>query len=157
MGVEADMKNTKKHSILIIGPSTILPDTTYYADDNPQGPQLIGMWSTMVKQILAKTNLSEEDQAKFLNDTLAYDKLIAARVKSQEEWADYPAMYNPMLATVVAKKTGAFAFKKFLFGVFGFNPQTVIVADPRWKLWPCIVRTKRGFFERKSSISFSFR
>lgn len=132
MGVEADMKNTKKHSILIIGPSTILPDTTYYADDNPQGPQLIGMWSTMVKQILAKTNLSEEDQAKFLDDTLAYDKLIAARVKSQEEWADYPAMYNPMLATVVAKKTGAFAFKKFLFGVFGFNPQTVIVADPRF-------------------------
>lgn len=63
---------------------------------------------------------------------MTYDKLIAARVKSQEEWADYPAMYNPMLATVVAKKTGAFAFKKFLFGVFGFNPQTVIVADPRF-------------------------
>lgn len=132
MGVEADMKNTKKHAILIIGPSTILPDTTYYGDENPQGAQLLALWSDMTSEVLAKTGLSQEDQAKFLADTIAFDKLIAARVKSQEEWASYPDMYNPRLATVVAKKTGEFDFKKLLFGVFGFNPQSVILADPRF-------------------------
>lgn len=132
MGVDADMKNTRKHAIMIVGPSTILPDTTYYGDDNPQGQQLLALWSDMASKVLAYSTLSGEDQARFLSDTLAFDKLIAARVKSQEEWADYPAMYNPKLATVVAKKTGRFEFKKFLYGIFGFNPQTVIVADPRF-------------------------
>ncbi len=42
-GVEPDMKNTAQNVFTVSGPSTILPDTTYYADDNPQGPQLMLM------------------------------------------------------------------------------------------------------------------
>lgn len=132
LGVEPDMKNTRKHAIMVIGPSTILPDTTYYEEGNPSHDQLIALWSGMVNELLNKTDLSEEDKAKYLADCLAFDELIAKRVKSQEEWAEYTAMYNPRLATVVAKQCGQFAFKKFLFDLFGFNPQTVIVGDPRF-------------------------
>lgn len=132
LSVEPDMKNTRKHSIVVMGPSTILPDTTYYQEGNEQGKAFLALWSDMVREILFKTSLSGEEQAKFLEDALAFDKLVAARVKSQEQWADYPAMYNPKLSTVVAKKTGAFRFKKFLYDLFDFNPQSVIVADPRF-------------------------
>lgn len=132
LGVDVDMKNTKKHCIIVLGPNTILPSTDYYAEGNPQKEHLIEIWSDMASKVLAYTPLSEEERTQFLKDTLAFDELIAKRVKSQEEWADYVSMYNPRLATVVNKKTGVFAFKKLLFGIFGFNPQSVIVADPRF-------------------------
>lgn len=132
LDVEVDMKNSKKHCIMILGPNTILPSTDYYAEGNPQKEQLLKIWSEMISKILAYSPLSEEERSQFLKDTLAFDELVAKRVKSQEEWADYVAAYNPRLATVVNKKTGVFEFKKLLFGIFGFNPQSVIVADPRF-------------------------
>lgn len=131
-GVEPDMKDTAKNAYTLSGPSTILPDTTYYADDNPQGKQLLGLWADMAKQILAQTSLSEADQAAYLADTEAFDAQIAKRVKSSEEWADYPKAYNPYDFADVAKKFGEFDFAAFVKATLPAHPETVIVADPRF-------------------------
>ncbi|WP_179395428.1 M13-type metalloendopeptidase [Lacticaseibacillus absianus] len=130
--VDPDMKDTSVNKYMISGPSTILPDTTYYADDNAQGQQLLKIWTEMAQALLAKTDLSPEDQATFLQDALQFDAAIATHVKSAEEWADYPKVYNPQPFAEVAEQFGAFDFTAFVTATLPAKPEVIIVADPRF-------------------------
>ena len=131
-GVEPDMQDTTKNSFVILGPSTILPDTTYYDKDNPVGPQLLGIWSNMAAKALSFTELSEEEQAQYLKDTLAFDALVAKHVKSQLEWAEYAKVYNPFPVDEVAEFVKPFDFKKFLKDIYGDKEvKQIVVYDPR--------------------------
>ena len=93
--VDADMKDSNKNSLYLSGPRTILPDTTMYDPNNPQKDMLLNMWKAFAAQALASTELSQEDQALYLEDTLAFDAIIATLVKSSQEWSEYTKMYNP--------------------------------------------------------------
>ncbi len=132
MGVEADMQDATKNSFIVLGPDIILPDTSYYAEDNPAGKQLLGLYADMAAKVLAFTPLSEEEQKQVLADTLAYDALIAKKVKSQLEWSEYYKCHNPMDADEVAALVAPFDIKKLLADLYGENaPKTLIVYDPR--------------------------
>ena len=131
--VDVDMKDTSKHCVFIQGPSVILPDVTYYKEEMAQQKNaILGMWSSMAKQILAKTKLSEEDQNKYIEDTLAFDALLATLVKSNEEWSEYSKMYNPFKTSKVNSLLKPIKFKKLLEKLFGQIPEVVIVAEPRY-------------------------
>ena len=43
--IDADMKNATVYALFAAAPGLILPEKTYYDKDNPQGPQLLKMWS----------------------------------------------------------------------------------------------------------------
>ncbi|WP_051999847.1 M13 family metallopeptidase [Schleiferilactobacillus shenzhenensis] len=131
-GVSPDMKDTSKNAFEIAGMGTILPDTTYYQKDNPQAKQLLAVWEKMAREILAQTPLSAADQDLYIKDTLAYDAEIAKHVKSREEWADYPAMYNPTPTSEVAAQMGDFDFVGYLKATLPVVPDQIIVADPRF-------------------------
>lgn len=131
-GVTGDMQDASKHCFAVVGPDIILPDTSYYADENPAGKQLLGVYADMVKKLLAYTDLTVQEQEAYLNDTLAYDTMISKTVKSQVEWADYVKCYNPAAAEEVAAQLRPFDFKGLLASIYGENaPETVIVFDPR--------------------------
>ena len=79
--VETDMKNTKKHCVCIQGPSVILPDASYYKEEMAQQKEmLLGIWTNMAKMIMAKTNLSLEDQNKYIEDMMGYDEDLVAHL-----------------------------------------------------------------------------
>ena len=130
--VEADMKESNKHSLMLSGPSTILPDTTYYADANPQRDAMLSLWEGFARQAIALTPLSEEEQDQFIKDTLAFDRKIAGLVKSREEWSEYTKCYNPYKLSKVARLVKPIKFKKMMTKLFGTAPEVVIVADPRF-------------------------
>ncbi len=133
IGVEADMKDTLHHCLMISGPKLILPDAKYYSEEMaPQKAAILGMWSNMAKMILSKTNLSEEEQVKRLQDTIAFDEILSKLVKSQEEWAEYVKAYNPYKTGKVASILKPIKFKKLLTNLFGFVPEKIIVAEPRY-------------------------
>ncbi|MCI1894678.1 MAG: M13 family peptidase [Lactobacillus sp.] len=132
LGVEPDMKDTSVNKIMLTGPSTILPDTTYYTPGNEQAAQLLKVWSDMVSKLLAQTDLSAPDQKSYLADALAFDAELAKHVKSREEWADYPKMYNPQSFAEVAAQFGDFDFSAFAEEAYGEKPETIIVGDPRF-------------------------
>ena len=128
-----------------MGPSIILPDTTYYTQDNPAGKQLLSIYSDMAKKILEFTPLSEEEQKTYLEDTLSFDGLVAKKVKSQLEWSEYYKCYNPMNADEVAGFTAPFDLKKLLSDFYGENaPSTLIVYDPK------AIREMRGYFSSET-------
>ena len=87
IAVEPDMKNTLRHCVMIQGASVILPDVSYYKNEQ-QRDMLLGMWSGFAKQVLAIAGHSEEECDALLKDTLAFDALIAKYAKSQEEWSE---------------------------------------------------------------------
>ena len=139
--VTPDMEDTSKNSLIVLGPSIILPDTTYYSDDNPAGKQMIGIYSGMASQMLAFTPLPEEEQKTYLDDTLKYDALIARKVKSRVEWSEYYKCHNPMSADEVAAFTAPFDIRKLLDDLYGADaPETIVVYDPR------AIREMNGYF-----------
>ena len=130
-GVEPDMNDARKHSYVVLGPSIILPDTTYYAKDNKAGAQLLDIWKNMAVNALNQTELSKEDQLLYLNDTIKYDALIAQKVKSKLEWADYVKNYNPFKLDEVAEFLKPLDFKAYLKEFYTELPEQVIVYDPK--------------------------
>ena len=129
--VEANMKDTTHHCVFLTGPGVILPDTAYYRNEQ-QRDALLGMWSGFAQQVLAIAGHSQEECAALLQDTLAFDALIAKYVKSQEEWSEYTKMYNPMKTGRVAGMVKPLNLKKLLADLFGFVPEEIIVAEPRF-------------------------
>ncbi|MBP5236005.1 MAG: M13 family peptidase, partial [Clostridia bacterium] len=117
--VTPDMGDATRNSLTVCGPSIILPDTTYYADDNPAGKQMLGIYSGMASQLLTFTPLSGEEQKQYLEDTLKYDALIACKVKSRVEWSEYYKCHNPMDVDEVAAFTAPFDIKKLLDDLYG--------------------------------------
>ncbi len=132
MDVTTDMEDATKHSFIILGPSIILPDTTYYAEDNEQGKQLLAVYADMAAKVLKFSPLSEADRKTFVEDTLAFDALVAKKVKSQVEWSEYFKNHNPMSVDEVASLVAPFDVKKLLKDIYGDKaPQVLIVYDPK--------------------------
>ena len=129
--VEPNMKDTVHHCVMIQGASVILPDVSYYKNEQ-QRDQLLGLWSGFAKQVLAIAGHSEEEVESLIKDTLAFDALIAKYAKSQEEWSEYTKMYNPMKTGRVAGMVKPLNFKKLLKDLFGFIPEEIIVTEPRY-------------------------
>ena len=132
MGVDNDMADATKYSFVISSSSIILPDTTYYAEDNQAGKQLLEVYKDMASKALAFTNLSDDEKKLFLDDTIAYDDLLAKEVKSQLEWADYTKNYNPMPIDEVIELVKPFDLKKLLVDIYGAKlPSEIIIYDPK--------------------------
>ena len=133
IGVETDMKNTSRHLVYIQGASVILPDASYYKPEmEAQKQQILGLWANVAGMVLSKTDLSAEDQQKYLTDTLAFDAILGGLVKTQEEWSKYVEMYNPMDQSEVAKMVSTVDFAAILVDLFGEVPQTIVVTEPRY-------------------------
>ena len=133
IGVETDMKNTKQHLAYIQGASVILPDATYYqpamAD---QKAQILGIWTNVAKAVMAKTDLSAEDQETYVNDALAFDEILGGLVKTSEEWSRYVEMYNPTDTDKVAEMLSTLDLDVILNDLFEKAPSIIVVTEPRY-------------------------
>ena len=133
IAVEPNMKDTNHHCVMIQGPSVILPDASYYAEEKAeQRDKMLALWSSFAKQVLAIAGHTEEVQEKLLQETLAFDALVAKYVKTSEEWSEYTKMYNPMKTGRVAGMVKPLNLKKLLKDLFGEIPEEIIVAEPRY-------------------------
>lgn len=145
MGVTEDMEDATKHAFIAYGPDIILPDTTYYAEDNESGKKLLEAYADMAAKILKYAPLTEEEQKTFLDDTLAYDALIAAKVKSQLEWSEYYKNNNPMDVEEVAKHVAPFDIKKVLGDLYGDKAPTIVVVYD-----PIAIKEMNGYFSEEN-------
>ena len=133
IAVEPNMKDTTHHCVMIQGPSVILPDASYSAEEKaPQSDQLLNLWTGFAKQVLTIAGHDEQACDALLKDTLAFDALVAKYVKTMEEWSEYTKMYNPMKTGRVAGMVKPLNLKKLLTDLFGFIPEEIIVAEPRF-------------------------
>jgi putative endopeptidase len=133
ISVGPDMKDTDHNCVSVQGPSVFLPDSSYYKPERAQQKEaLMGLWTNVAKQIMAKTDLSEEQQAKYIDDAIAFDAKLGDLVKSNEEWAEYVKSYNPTKTGRVCNLVKPVALRKTLNKLFGAAPEKIIVEEPRY-------------------------
>ena len=133
IGVETDMKDTKRRLVYIQGATVILPDASYYKPEMaPQKEQILGIWTNVAKMVMAKTDLSPEEQEKYVADALAFDEIIGGLAKTSEEWSNYIEMYNPMDEAKVAEMLSTIDIGVILTDLFGHIPETIVVTEPRY-------------------------
>lgn len=131
--VEADMKDSIHYAAYIQGPSTILPDASYYKEGlEEQRDAILAIWKQMATLVLQDAPLDENLKNQYIEDTIKFDALIAKFVKTSEEWSEYVDMYNPMKVSKVASLVKPLKLKKLLENLFGFVPEIVVVAEPRY-------------------------
>ncbi len=129
-GVTPDMKNARVNSFVITSQSLILPDTTYYAEGNEAGSQLLKVYEDSLRKVLAYTPLSHEEQEQYLKDTFLFDKELSKVVKSQVEWAEYTKCYNPYSVEDAAKMLKPFDLVNLLSKLYDNKlPKEVIIYD----------------------------
>ena len=132
LDIEVDFNDSNKKCLFLMGPRTILPDTTMYNDAFPQKQMMLNMWSSFAMQALSFTNLSDEEKALYLQDALAFDAIVATLVKSNEEMSDYIKFNNPFKTGRVNGLLKPLNFKALLKKMMGFVPEMTIVGDPRF-------------------------
>ncbi|MBA1394064.1 M13 family peptidase, partial [Lactobacillus sp. XV13L] len=112
------------------GPGTYLPDTTSY--QTADAPKLLAILQKQSVKLLTMAGVDEEHAAKYAEDAIKFDAKLAKVVKSTEEWADYPASYNPMKVADFEAKFKDFKIQDYLNKVIGEEPDRIIVGEPRY-------------------------
>ena len=132
--VSTDMQNSQKHCLCVAGPSTILPDTTYYGEQmKPQHDALMGVWTQMTAKILKAYGFSEEEVNTHIQNAVCFDQIIASLVLSREQMSEYTKLYNPMPTKRVITLLKPIKFKKVLTDFYGENiPEQIIVYDVKF-------------------------
>lgn len=130
--VDADMKNATVNALFAGAPGLILPDKTYYAKDNPQGPQLLALWKQMALKLLVKLDYQEASAKDLIEKAVAFDALIVPHVKSSEEAADYSKMYNPQSFDKFVAHTDQLDFSQVITSLVATKPSQIIVTEPAY-------------------------
>lgn len=124
------MMNTKVHVLEFGGPSTFLPDTTSYKQDDAK--KLLDILKKQTIKLLTMAGIDEPEAEIYIDNALKFDAKLAIVVKSTEEWSDYPATYNPYSMKDFLAKFKSFDMKSFLQAIVPEMPERVIVLEPRF-------------------------
>lgn len=131
-GVAPDFMNAQLNVLWAEAPSTILPDTTYYADDHEKGTELIATWRKMQEELLAKFDFSAEEIKDLLDKTIELDAKLAKYVLSREESSEYVKLYHPYDWADFTKLAPELPLDEIFTEILGEIPDKVIVPEERF-------------------------
>lgn len=148
-GVSPDFMDATINVLWASAPSLILPDTTYYAEDHPQGKELLATWRSSQEVLLAKLDLSDDDITDILDKMIELDAKLAKYVLSREESAKYAELYNPYAWTDFKTLVPELPLDAIFMTILGQVPDKVIVPEERFWTefaaeyyseanWPCL-------------------
>ena len=131
-GVSPDFMDARINVLWASAPSTILPDTTYYAEDHPQREELLTLWKESSANLLKAFDFSDEEIEDLLEKRLELDRRVAAVVLSNEESSEYAKLYHPYAYEDFKKFAPALPLDDFFQAVLGQAPDKVIVDEERF-------------------------
>lgn len=128
--VYPDMSDATTNVLYLGIPSIILPEKGYYDENNEDGKRLIEVYKGMLDKILDIYSYSKEEKEKLINNTIAFDKMMAKYIKTSVELADYPKLNNPRTMEEVNKYSKVLNFEKIVFELIEAKPEKIIVEQP---------------------------
>lgn len=131
LSVDPDMKNTQIHALWASSAGTILPDRTYY-ENNESGEQLLNVYFQMTVKLLTLSGKSQAEAEAITEEAITFDKLLAPHTKSAEENADYSKIYNPQDFQTFTKHSKNLDIAKLVTGLTGTQPEKIIVTEPAY-------------------------
>lgn len=131
-GVSPDFMNAQLNVLWAEAPSIILPDTTYYADDNEKGKELLSLWRAQEEKLLAKFGFTEAEIKDILDKVIALDAKLAKVVLSREEGSEYVKLYHPYDWADFTKLAPELPLNAIFERILGQIPDKVIVPEERF-------------------------
>ncbi|MGT2715734.1 M13-type metalloendopeptidase [Streptococcus respiraculi] len=131
-GIAPDFMDAKTNVLWAGEPSTILPDTTYYAEDHPQKAELLALWRQSETDVLRKFDFSDEEITDLLDKVEELDARVANIVLSNEEQSEYVKLYHPYAFADFAALVPTLPLDSFFMQVMGQVPDKIIVENPRF-------------------------
>ncbi|WP_218653748.1 M13 family metallopeptidase [Streptococcus pluranimalium] len=131
-GVAPDFMDAQTNVLWAHAPGIILPDTTYYAEDNDKGKELLALWRQSQEDLLPKFGFSAEDIKDMLDKILELDTKLAKYVLSSEESAEYVKLYHPYDWADFAKLAPELPLDAIFTEILGQTPDKVIVPEERF-------------------------
>ena len=130
LDIDPDMKDAVHYALGFRGPGLILPDTTYYADENPRKAELLDFWQKNSAEILEKLGVENAEQ--IAADAVKFDSLLVPSANTSEEWAKYAELYKPVAADEFLSALTTVDFAKLLPDLIGKVPDKIIVPETRF-------------------------
>lgn len=131
--VAPDMKDAKHYCLHAAAAGLILPDTTYYKEEQKESAeQLLGVFTNMVSRLMQLAGFNDDEIKKTISEALQLDKKMAAYELSNEEKADYPKSYNPESLSDFDERLEVISLSKFINQVIPEETDKIIVTDKRY-------------------------
>lgn len=92
-GVGQDFKDSSLQRLEMMGPDLILPEKSYYDDENTK-TQLLNIYKDVAIKLLEKYGYTNEQATKHAENTIKFDSLLVPFSISAVEAADYTKLYN---------------------------------------------------------------
>ncbi|EMB53669.1 putative peptidase [Streptococcus mutans 11A1] len=131
-GVAPDFMNAQMNVLWAEAPNLILPDTTYYAEGNDKGKELLAKWRAMQEELLPKFGFEEAEIKDLLDKVLILDAKLAQYVLSSEESSEYVKLYHPYDWADFTKLTPELPLDAIFTQILGQKPDKVIVPEERF-------------------------
>lgn len=130
--VEPDMKDTQHYVLSVDVGSLILPDTTYYQENNPQAPALLETYRAMMLKLFKLAGYDDDFARETLEQALAFDRSMAPYEKDSTARADYASLYNPVSAAELSAFSDQVDLVADAAALIGKTPDKIIVSEPRY-------------------------
>ncbi|MFC3932630.1 M13-type metalloendopeptidase [Streptococcus dentapri] len=131
-GVSPDFMDARTNVLWAEAPSTILPDTTYYASDNEKGKELLNLWRQSQEVLLPKFGFSDEEIRDMLDKIIELDAKLANYVLSSEESSEYVKLYHPYDWADFTQLAPELPLDQIFMDILGQLPDKVIVPQERF-------------------------
>lgn len=131
-GVSPDFMDAQTNVLWAYAPHTILPDTTYYADDNDKGKELLATWRSCQEALLPKLGLADDEIKDILDKCIALDAKIAKYVLSSEEGSEYAKLYHPYAWADFKALVPELPLSDIFTTILGTEPDKIIVPEERF-------------------------
>ena len=131
-GVSPDFMNAQLNVLWADAPRIILPDTTYYTEDNEKGKELLGIWRETQEELLEKYGFTVEEIKDTLDKVIALDAKLAKYVLSSEESSEYVELYHPYDWEDFTKLAPELPLDNIFTEILGQVPDKVIVPEERF-------------------------
>ena len=131
-GVAPDFMNAQLNVLWADAPSLILPDTTYYAEDNEKGKELLATWRKTQEDLLPLYGFSAEEIKDLLDKAIQLDAKLAKVVLSREEGSKYAELYHPYQWEDFKKLAPELPLDAIFSQILGQIPDLVIVPEERF-------------------------
>ena len=155
-GVAPDFMDAQTNVLWAQAPSLILPDTTYYAEDNDKGKELLALWRQSQEDLLPKFGFSAEDIKDMLDKILELDTKLAKYVLSSEESAEYVKLYHPYDWADFAKLAPELPLDAIFTEILGQTPDKVIVPEERfWTEFASTYYSQENWENLKAGLVYS--
>lgn len=131
-GVAPDFMNAQLNVLWAEAPGIILPDTTYYAEDNEKGKELLATWRKAKEDILPKFGFSSEEIKDLLDKIIELDAKLAQYVLSREEGSEYAKLYHPYDWSDFVALAPELPLNDIFTAILGQLPDKLIVPEERF-------------------------